>query len=185
LKLGRTNSNRGQAPTFNKRTSSLAASNAKENENPNTSSSVSMKENEARPQDADMDTLVLELVQAKTAEAVAKQEAEEAKGKLESLRKMLGMGAGDSPTGVTGNKFGNGSGHRASPSMPVVGMGIERSNTVGIGGFGKGNGNVGKGAEIQTPVSATPSSAVSGGFWGGWGKRVASTGGEKIGLGSS
>ncbi|KJR87308.1 GTPase activating protein (Evi5) [Sporothrix schenckii 1099-18] len=41
------------------------------------------------------DALVLELVQAKTSEAVARQEAEEAKQKLESLRKALGLSAND------------------------------------------------------------------------------------------
>ncbi|OAA55040.1 GTPase activating protein [Niveomyces insectorum RCEF 264] len=41
------------------------------------------------------ETLVLELVQAKTAEAVARQEAEEAKQRLESLRKALGLSPND------------------------------------------------------------------------------------------
>jgi hypothetical protein len=44
---------------------------------------------------ADNDALILELVQAKTAEATARQEAEEAKGKLEALRRMVsGNGGG-------------------------------------------------------------------------------------------
>ena len=47
------------------------------------------------------ESLLLELVQAKTAEAVAKQEAEEAKQKLEQLRKTLGMAPGE--TKVTRN----------------------------------------------------------------------------------
>ncbi|OBT66171.1 hypothetical protein VE03_05097 [Pseudogymnoascus sp. 23342-1-I1] len=45
----------------------------------------------------DNDALILELVQAKTAEATARQEAEEARGKLEALRRMIsgnGGGAG-------------------------------------------------------------------------------------------
>lgn len=37
----------------------------------------------------DNDALILELVQAKTAEATARQEAEEARGKLEALRRMV------------------------------------------------------------------------------------------------
>ena len=103
-----------------------------------------------------MDALVLELVQAKTAEAVAKQEAEEAKSKLESLRKMLGMAAGDSP----------GLGHRPSPSQPM----IERSSTM--------SGFLSKAAPKLEPVAQTPISAVTGSFWGGWGKRAASS--EKV-----
>lgn len=145
LKLGRTNSTRSQAPTFNKRTSSLntAALFQKENENP-----ISLAVPPSPTKDTDVDALVLELVQAKTAEAVAKQEAEEAKAKLESLRKMLGM--------ATPN-LGEGTGHRPSPSQPVVNM--HRSSA--------------QRADTQTPVSA-----VVGGFWGGWGKRAAST--EKV-----
>ena len=151
LKLGRTNSNRSQAPTFNKRTSSLntATIAARESE---TSSPVSIPPE--TKYEADVDGLILELVQAKTAEAVAKQEAEEAKSKLESLRKMLGMAASDSP----------GLGHRPSPSQPM----IERSATM-TSILGK---QISR-AEVQTPVSA-----VTGGFWGGWGKRTASS--EKV-----
>ncbi len=87
LKLGRTNSTRSQASSFNKRTSSLAASNTKENDIPR----VPSIPNDLSKQDVDNDALVLELVQAKTAEAIAKQEADEAKAKLDSLRKLLGM----------------------------------------------------------------------------------------------
>ena len=151
LKLGRTNSNRSQAPTFNKRTSSLNAAVivARESEASSpTSTPPDIK------QDADVDALVLELVQAKTAEAVAKQEAEEAKSKLESLRKMLGMAPGDSA----------GLGHRPSPSQPM----IERSATMAA--F---MGKPAPKAEVQTPVSV-----VTSGFWGGWGKRTTSS--EKV-----
>jgi hypothetical protein len=164
LKLGRTNSNRAQAPAFNKRTSSLnaAAINAKENENPNVSQ-PSSQGSSAQPspskQDADIDALVLELVQAKTAEAIAKQEAEEAKAKLESLRKLLGMGSGESP---------GGSGHRPSPSQPNL--------SLGMGGY-LTKGAISKPVDVPTPVSATA------GFWGGWGKRVPSSSGEKVASG--
>ncbi|KAA8914527.1 rab-GTPase-TBC domain-containing protein [Sphaerosporella brunnea] len=72
LRLGRSNSTT-KRPTFSKRTSSLGMQ-----------SLLSSTENHApAPEDA----LLLELVAAKTAEAVAKQEAEEAKAKLEALRK--------------------------------------------------------------------------------------------------
>lgn len=110
-------------------------------------------------QDADTDALVLELVQAKTAEAVAKQEAEEAKAKLEGLRKMLGM-SGESPGG-----------HRVSPSQPNLNLGM------GMGGYlSKGMGGAGKVVEAPTPVSAA---SAAGGFWG-WGKRATATAGEKV-----
>jgi hypothetical protein len=162
LKLGRTNSGRSQAVTFNKRTSSLntnASVNTKENENPNSSAEQSPTK---RKEEVDTDALVLELVQAKTAEAIAKQEAEEAKSKLEGLRKMLGMGSGESP-----------SGHRSSPSVPVIGNPLERSMTLSFGGIGAKKNSEEK---EKVPASAV---ATSSGFWGGWGKR--STSGEKVG----
>ncbi|PKX94948.1 putative GTPase activating protein (Evi5) [Aspergillus novofumigatus IBT 16806] len=73
LKLGRSNSQK--STTFNKRSSSLGLQSvlATENHKP-----------------AAEETLLLELVNAKTAEAVAKQELEEVKAKLDSLRKMIG-----------------------------------------------------------------------------------------------
>ena len=165
LKLGRTNSNRSQAPTFSKRTSSL-----------NTATTITTAFHESDPppppqivtppetkQEADVDALVLELVQAKTAEAVAKQEAEEAKAKLESLRKLLGMPtSGDSPGGSRDT------GHGASPSQLM----IERSAT--IAGSVVGRPSVPK-VEVQTQ---TPVSAIAGSFWGGWGKRAVSS--EKV-----
>ncbi|KAJ5606600.1 hypothetical protein N7510_009381 [Penicillium lagena] len=73
LTLVRTNS--VKSPTFNKRTSSLGLQTilSTTNNQPGTD-----------------ETLLLELVNAKTAEAVAQQELEEVKGKLEALRKLIG-----------------------------------------------------------------------------------------------
>ncbi|KAL2060874.1 hypothetical protein VTL71DRAFT_8926 [Oculimacula yallundae] len=171
LKLGRSGSNRSQKTpvTFNKRTSSLA--NTKENESPfpTTVTPPSEPANAGSKQD-DTDALVLELVQAKTAEAIAKQEAEEAKSKLESLRKMLNLSGDSAAGGGGGGGFASsmsGIGHRVSPSLASV--------TSGIGGY------------ISRPqpqpqtsaVATTPSpNAGGGGFWGGWGKRAVST--EKV-----
>lgn len=55
------------------------------------------------------ESMLLELVNAKTAEAVARQELEEVKNKLESLRRLMGNG----PTA-------SGSSHRPSPSESTV-----------------------------------------------------------------
>lgn len=159
LKLGRANSNKSQAPVFSKRTSSLGAS--KENEVPpqtSTSSSGPASPMKQGP-DVDTDALVLELVQAKTAEAVAKQEAEEAKAKLESLRKVLGM---------PGNEVERG--HRPSPSQPMIGSGAFS------GLLGKNSAGT---PPVTTPPASSPSPAPAGGsFWGGWGKRTVSSSGE-------
>lgn len=150
FRLGRTNSNRSiKAPSYSKRTSSLNAAALMENSNNQTPSSSA----DATPTKSDVDTeaLVLELVQAKTGKAIAEQEAEEAKAKLEALRKMLNLGAAggaatDSPTITL---------HRSSPSQPM----IERSVTA-------------------APAPAATGGGFMGG-WGGWGKRAVSSGGEK------
>jgi len=172
LKLGRSGSNRSQKTpmTFNKRTSSLA--NTKENEIPPPTTVTPPSEpahpgsNSSASKQDDTDALVLELVQAKTAEAIAKQEAEEAKSKLESLRKLLGVN-GD------GNAAASAMGHRVSPSVASVAS--------GIGGY------ISR-PQPQHQVSAPPSATMptptpasgggGGGFWGGWGKRAVST--EKV-----
>ena len=79
LKLVRTNSQKSQksttnSTTFTKRSSSLGLQSvlATENNKP-----------------AAEESLLLELVNAKTAEAVARQELEEVKGKLDSMRKVM------------------------------------------------------------------------------------------------
>ncbi|RJE26698.1 gtpase activating protein [Aspergillus sclerotialis] len=88
LHLVRSNSQKSPAqkqntPTFNKRTSSLGLQ------------AVLSTENNKPASD---EALLLELVNAKTAEAVAKQELEEVKAKLDSLRRMIGVSR--SPTTV-------------------------------------------------------------------------------------
>ena len=99
------------------------------------------------------DALLLELVNAKTAEALAKQELEEVKGKLDSLRKML---AGGSPSP-------GGTGHRSSPSEPNM------PKNLGSGLSGSPTGVVAKVSQ-DVPKLANP----SGGFFSGWGKRSVS-----------
>lgn len=92
LKLGRSGSTRSQNnPTvYNKRTSSLSLAALTALKEKEVADQAALVEAENR-KDVDVDALILELVQAKTAEAVANQEAEEAKAKLEALRKLLGM----------------------------------------------------------------------------------------------
>jgi hypothetical protein len=153
LKLGRSGSQRslkGPTNTFGKRTSSLAAASAMQDLLPSLQTPPSPTKDTA-----DADALVLELVQAKTAEAVAKQEAEEAKAKLESLRKLLGMGT-PATTGV--GEGGKGEG---------MGLGHERSNTMqslNLKDLGGGSGGV------KAAVTAPMSAVTGGGFWG-WGKK--------------
>ncbi|RWA14696.1 hypothetical protein EKO27_g466 [Xylaria grammica] len=83
LKLGRSKSTPNTQAAFAKRSSSLVRP------EPETNSLN------------DYDSLVADLVQAKTAEAVARQEADEYKQKLESLRKACGLAPGEPASGAS------------------------------------------------------------------------------------
>ncbi|CAD6588323.1 MAG: ecotropic viral integration site [Alectoria sarmentosa] len=135
LKLGRSGSLRSNtAPTqpFAKRSSSLGIS-------------AVLATDDHKP--ATEDALLLELVNAKTAEAVARQELEEVKAKLDSLRKMIGGGLAPKAS----------SGHRPSASEACIAK-------------------VPSVATAMRPAVETlkPAAAPAGGFFSGWGKRTAS-----------
>jgi len=135
FKLGRADTIRSQtSTTFSKRTSSL-----------NIQPVLATENNELVGEDA----LLLELVNAKTAEAVARQELEEVKGKLDSLRKMLG-GSAASPS------------HRASPSEATA-----LPFSPGL------SSNPGLKTPSESP-RVTPTGNGGGGFFSGWGKRSVS-----------
>ena len=122
LKLGRSGSLRSNAAPgqgFAKRSSSLGMA------------KVLATEDHKPPSE---ESMLLELVNAKTAEAVARQELEEVKNKLDSLRKMIGGGPA-----TTGN------GHRPSPSESTLSSRpapdpprLTTFNTVSGGGFFSG-----------------------------------------------
>ena len=136
LKLGRSGSIRSTTvPTqpFSKRSSSLGISTVLATEN-------------HRP--ASEDALLLELVNAKTAEAVARQELEEVKGKLDALRKMIGSGPAAAANG-----------HRPTASeacLPKIQPTTNASKPQ------------------ETPKITPPAVTLGGGFFSGWGKRTAS-----------
>ncbi|EPE03134.1 gtpase activating protein [Ophiostoma piceae UAMH 11346] len=71
--------------------------------------------------DEQQDALVLELVQSKTSEAVARQEAEEARQRLESLRKTLGLSASDLST-ILHSSSSSSSGAVASATSTAMGL---------------------------------------------------------------
>ena len=135
FKLGRVDSARPSQPlqpqtTFSKRSSSLGMQ------------TLLATENHQPPAE---DALLVELVNAKTGEAVARQELEEVKAKLDTLRRMLQGGAGTPPAR---SSFGEGSVVLAAG--PIT-------------------------AAARTPTES-PKAAVataSGGFFSGWGKKVA------------
>lgn len=155
LKLGRSGSTRSQtAPTFSKRTSSLniPAILAKEKE---ASEQAALSE-AGNNKDVDVDVLVLELVQAKTGEAVARQEAEEAKAKLEALRKLLGMAT---PSPTDGDR-------KPTTSLPPVSERGSAFSTLSLATSAR---------KMERDEIKAPLSASVGGFWGGWGKRSVSS----------
>lgn len=137
LKLGRSGSFRSNtAPTqaFAKRSSSLGIS-------------AVLATEDHKP--ASEDALLLELVNAKTAEAVARQELEEVKAKLDSLRKMIGGG----PAATVS------SGHRPSASEACIVKGPSVATAM---------------RPVVETLKPAAAAAPAGGFFSGWGKRTAS-----------
>ncbi|KAF2274034.1 uncharacterized protein EI97DRAFT_134371 [Westerdykella ornata] len=157
LRLGRSASQKKREPPppvphFAKRTSSLASQTFIPSSSSSTTCPAVSAENTstaatatAPPPPADTEALLLELVNAKTAEAVAKQELEELKARFESMKKAMGL----TPTGL------GTSGHSQSPSS--AGMLHSKSASA---------------TPVSTPPASGAS--VVGGFWAGW-KRSVST----------
>lgn len=137
LKLGRSGSfrsNTASAQPFAKRSSSLGIS-------------AVLATEDHKP--ASEDALLLELVNAKTAEAVARQELEEVKAKLDSLRKMIG--GGPAATASIGHR------PRASEACIVTTAARPALETL-----------------KPAAAAAAPAPAPAGGFFSGWGKRTVS-----------
>lgn len=158
LKLGRTRSTPSQgAPLFNKRASSATVQKEASSEllAPASPASPSPPAPPAAPAAAsgptshttptsEHDALLLELVQAKTAEAVARQELEEMKQRLERLRKSFGLAPGETP--------------------PPMAAGGTSATSAAMGMFGRLTGSgADSSAKVSTPVAASNTS--SGGFW--------------------
>ncbi|PTB80277.1 rab family GTPase activating protein [Trichoderma longibrachiatum ATCC 18648] len=95
FKLGRSKSMATQGGTYNRRKSSLLHSNDLVPPPPASMPATPAASNDSKTSTNDLDTLLLDLVQAKTAQAIAKQEAEEAKQQLEALKKAYGVVMGD------------------------------------------------------------------------------------------
>lgn len=131
LKLGRSKSTPNTQSAFAHRTSSLARTQTEP---------ITSNEHEA---------LVLELVQAKTAEAVARQEADEYKQKLENLRKTYGLAPVESPTATV-----------TSAAMGIIGR-----FTTSTSEAGSGTKNAAAAAPATASASTTNASGT-GGFWG-------------------
>ena len=152
LKLGRRSDSTGAAaatqptaPAFGKRVSSLSAQGVLATE-------------DQRP--AGEDALLLELVNAKTAEAVARQELEEVKGRLDALRKLVGGSASSPGAGGGGAAAANpvlAEASRKTPPSPGPRVALPKAAE----------------KEKEKPAAA-PAVTVGGGFFSGWGKRAVS-----------
>ncbi|TWU76478.1 hypothetical protein ED733_007278 [Metarhizium rileyi] len=132
FKLGRSKST-PQAPGFSKRASSLSQS---------PEPTFAAGSGDATPPN-EHEALLLELVRAKTAEATAKQEAEEAKQKLETLRKAHGLPSSESQTFLP-----------APASFGVFGRLTGQTTTPPAD------------SSLKPPAGAVGTSPNTGGFWG-------------------
>ncbi|KAJ5930238.1 hypothetical protein N7466_005731 [Penicillium verhagenii] len=128
LKLARSNSQKSIA--FSKRSSSLGLQ-----------AILSTENNKPAPEDA----LLLELVASKTAEAVAQQELEEVKSKLDSLRKMISAPQSQAKLDNRHSFFG----HSSKNS-------ISKAST----------------EPVKTPSASNNAGGGGGGFFSGWGRRA-------------
>lgn len=164
FKLGRSRSTPSQGPQINKRTSSMprGADNAA-NTGSVTATSASAPANEH-------EALLLELVQAKTSEAIAKQEAEEAKAKLEQLRRQFGLSSFGDGTNSTGSTASIAASNAASAAMGVFGR---LTGTTGALEASKSSASVQPSpSKPSTPLNTGGGNGGGGGGGGGfWGWR--------------
>ncbi|KAK3997389.1 rab GTPase-activating protein 1-like protein [Cladorrhinum sp. PSN332] len=157
LKLGRSRSTPSHPPAnFNRRSSSAMQKRSPSRDSGSSSSG---------PQHAisENDTLLLELAQAKTAEAVARQEAEEVKQKLEQLRKAFGLAPGETPSAANGLKRSNTTSEKSS-------SGTATAASAAMGMFGRLTGSPAQlsesPAKAATPPAVSTNTSNGGGFWG-------------------
>ncbi|GAB1316661.1 Rab-GTPase-TBC domain-containing protein [Madurella fahalii] len=154
LKLGRSRSTPSQAPlSFNKRASSMTMQQRASRESMAAAPPPASGPTPLTAPTSEHDALLLELVQAKTAEAVARQEAEETKQKLEQLRKAFGLAPGETPQPMQNSSAASGT----SAAATAMGM------------FGRltGSSAAPSSSDPPTKTAAVPASSTSsGGFWG-------------------
>ncbi|ROT40554.1 hypothetical protein SODALDRAFT_321882 [Sodiomyces alkalinus F11] len=167
LKLGRSKSTPAHTPaaSFSKRTSSLPQPHLQETMAPGpVTAATTTAPPPPAPPGIDHDVLLLELVQAKTAEAIAKQEAEEAKQKLESLKKAYGLGPGDSSLLPVPTQ-----GAAANPAQAVSAAVGVFNRLTGGGGVDATKTTAGAAPALARTASSTavaaPATASAGGFW--------------------
>lgn len=165
LKLGRSKSTPSQStsPPSGKRASSLML------HKPANGSRESLVPAPLTAPVSEHDALLLELVQAKTAEAIARQEAEEVKQKLESLRKAFGLAPGEVSSFIVAHNKNNSTaaGQATAAASAAIGGMFGR-----LTGSGTAESRTAAAAAVPSrPVlvsaATTPApAAATGGFWG-------------------
>ena len=172
LKLGRNSTGAASTlspgnPALPSRTSSLA-----------TQSILATKDHTPATEDA----ILVELVNAKTAEAVARQELEEVKARMDTLRRMLSLSQpGNSlQAGVSVNTGV----HKPSPSESAVlqnsgGITESPAQTTPVRPKSGSNSSGDQQAQAQSATLTPPPEKSGGGFWN-WGRRQASTSSAKM-----
>lgn len=126
--------------------------------------------------------MLVELVNAKTAEALARQELEESKAELEKLRKLLNMtptlGAGFPPSALALPRSvldkQNGVAHKPTPSDGTLAAMMPPA----VGGLTPQASPARPTSPARTPTQASVNQGAGGWGWG-WGRRTASVSVEK------
>ena len=148
LKLGRSRSTPSQTPSpyNNKRASAMTTRSTNRNDSSESLAvAAPLAPTPQPPPISEDEALLLDLVQAKTSEAVARQELEEMKQKLERLRKQVGLAPGETPPAAPSSSA-------ASGALGMFGR-LTAAATAPV---------------VVEPVAAAPAStAGGGGFWGG------------------
>jgi hypothetical protein len=151
LKLGRSRSTPSQVTTTSsKRISSMMMRGMGD-------SRESLVPASTTPPTSEHDALLLELVQAKTAEAIARQEAEEAKQKLENLRKAFGLAPGDMPSAAHQSTVASTAASQASAAASAAASQASAAATAAIGMFGRLTGS----ANATTTTASSQDTAAS------------------------
>lgn len=166
LKLGRSKSTPSQStsPPSGKRASSLML------HKPVNGSRESLVPAPLTAPVSEHDALLLELVQAKTAEAIARQEAEEVKQKLETLRKAFGLAPGEASSFIVAHNKNNSTAAgqaTAAASAAIGGMFGRLTGSSGTAGDGRAVAATVPSRPVLVSAATTPApAAATGGFWG-------------------
>ncbi|KAK0744159.1 rab-GTPase-TBC domain-containing protein [Schizothecium vesticola] len=167
LKLGRSRSTPSQVPQYSsKRASSMMS---RESVMGMTAPSAPPDAAAAPPpsnqHDAEHDAILIQLAQAKTAEAIARQEAEEARQKLETLRKAFGLAPGETPSAnnTVAATAANGASAAASAAMGMIGRLTGSTSPPASEAAVKASPVK---APAPAPAAAASGTAAAGGFWG-------------------